>query len=133
MQLFRCLQKVHPASNFTETITNANSKQSDDKKYRLSKSSNIVKTIKAESIKSFSILILKRKRHLCPWILELKRWTMKTQTMKGHISVLRKHTNSKGCTKPQELYQIKISISNKTFEKVSRMFCSNITTPKISS
>ena len=50
MQCFRCLHESHPASHYTKTFTKTNSKQSDDKKYKLIKSSNSSKTSKAASI-----------------------------------------------------------------------------------
>ena len=50
MQWFISLQKSHPASHYTKTFTKTNSKQSDDKKYKLIKSSNSSKTSKAASI-----------------------------------------------------------------------------------
>ena len=37
-------------------------------------------------------------------------------TKTGHIYSLRKHTGSKGCTKPQELYQIKALLLIRSLE-----------------
>ena len=38
-------------------------------------------------------------------------------TKKGHISSFSKYTGSKGCTKPQEFYQIKVSCLIKSLKK----------------
>ena len=51
MKYFRCFQKCHPSSNFTEKVTNKESeKQSDDDKYKSNKSSKSTKTSKATII-----------------------------------------------------------------------------------
>ena len=49
---------------------------------------------------------------------------------KSHIYSLSKHTGSKGWTKSQECYQIKVSCLIKPLKKASRRFCSNRTIPE---
>ena len=51
MQFFIYLQKGHPSSHYTKTITNNNTdKKSDDIKYKSSKQNKSTKTSKASSI-----------------------------------------------------------------------------------
>ena len=63
MQFFICLQKGHPSSHYTKTITNNNTdKKSDDIKYKSSKQNKSTKTSKASSITKLCNYQIRMKR-----------------------------------------------------------------------